>query len=389
MKFWKRMLAVGFAAGLALGAGLALAGCDTKEGSGGKTDSVDGKTYTYEKCEVIGDDAVAVEQMERFVDETCDGAMLSFADGKATIKVQGHSGSQGYSDSYDYTQDGDKITCVGLGESMGSIRVSGDRIVTESTENGWTIKIYYKLYEENEPGSGNTGGEEQVIGVQVTEAEWNALLDSVATAEEDGMRFLGQNNFKFQVTEEGEMLSSSMTVVSSGNIVHSYAETLFIADNETLKDEIYWQVKGEDAVTVYSYDGDAESWYNGDMAYSDLEASFGQVFLTLGDLNDGLEEIGFDLGLDLYGRYTFDEKTGAYERAIECTAGNGESSYTVGGSASIRFGDGKVLAIAVELLVTLPSGESGTIKYDFTAGGQSVTIPEKVLAAEEAAEEAA
>ena len=327
MKFWKRMLAVGFAVVLALGAGFALAGCDTKEGSGGKTDSVDGKTYTYEKCEVIGDDAVAVEQMERFVDETCDGAMLSFADGK-------------------------------------------------------TIKIYYKLYEENEPGSGNTSGEEQVIGVQVTEAEWNALLDSVATAEEDGMRFLGQNNFKFQVTEEGEMLSSSMTVVSSGNIVHSYAETLFIADNETLKDEIYWQVKGEDAVTVYSYDGDAESWYKGDMAYSDLEASFGQVFLTLGDLNDGLEEIGFDLGLDLYGRYTFDEKTGAYERAIECTAGNGESSYTVGGSASIRFGDGKVLAIAVELLVTLPSGESGTIKYDFTADGQSVTIPEKVLAAE-------
>ena len=55
--------------------------------------------------------------------------------------------------------------------------------------------------EEGDPNENGDGGQTDAGGVQVTEAEWSALLDSVATAEEDGMYLLGQNNFKFEVKE--------------------------------------------------------------------------------------------------------------------------------------------------------------------------------------------
>ena len=231
--------------------------------------------------------------------------------------------------------------------------------------------------EENDPDSGNTGEESPSIGVQVTEEEWNALLGSPAAAEEEGMRFLGQSNFKVQFTELVGTSGGSMTSVSSGDTVHVYPE--MSGNTETTAAEVYWQVKGEDAVTVYFYDGDTESWHKGDMAYT--EDSFGQFFLTLSDLNDSLDVLG--LNLDLYGTYMFNEETGTYMRTIESTVGNGDVSYTISGSASVSFGSGEVLSIAVELLATSSFSENVTIKYDFTAGGQSVTIPDEVLAAEE------
>ena len=321
-KVWKRTLVLILAVLLALGAGFMLAGCDDESdpngsGNSGQTENGTGSGNT----------------------------------GEENDPDSGNTGEENDPDSGNTGEENDP----------------------DSGNTG----------EENDPDSGNTGEESPSIGVQVTEEEWNALLGSPAAAEEEGMRFLGQSNFKVQFKVQFTELvgtgGGSMTSVSSGDTVHAYSE--MSGNTETAAAEVYWQVKGEDAVTVYSYDGDTESWHKGDMAYSDFEYSSVQFFLTLSDLNDSLGVPG--LNLDLYGTYMFNEETGTYMRTIESTVGNGDVSYTISGSASVSFGSGEVLSIAVELLATSSFSENVTIKYDFTAGGQSVTIPDEVLAAEE------
>lgn len=110
-------------------------GCDS-EGSGGTADSVDGKTYTYERCEATGENA---EMIEMSRDKMYDGATISFADGKLTMTAQGQSNSIGY------TQDGDTIAAEGIAETGTTIKVSGGSIVMETSASGVTVKLYFTL----------------------------------------------------------------------------------------------------------------------------------------------------------------------------------------------------------------------------------------------------
>ena len=75
----------------------------------------------------------------------------------------------------------------------------------------------------NENGNGGltdaVGGQTDAVGVQVTEAEWSALLDSVATAEEDGIRFLGQNNFKYEVNMSAMGINMDWVLISADDSV--------------------------------------------------------------------------------------------------------------------------------------------------------------------------
>lgn len=73
--------------------------------------------------------------------------------------------------------------------------------------------------EENDPNENGNGGQTDAVGVQVTEAEWSALLDSVATAEEDGIRFLGQNNFKYEVNMSAMGINMDWVLISADDSV--------------------------------------------------------------------------------------------------------------------------------------------------------------------------
>ena len=305
-KVWKRALALGFAAALVLGAGLAFAGCDeegdpNENGNGGQTDAVGGQT-----------DAV--------------------------------------------------------------------------------------------------GGQTDAVGVQVTEAEWSALLDSVATAEEDGIYLLGQNNFKFEVKEyeTANSIDLAWTVISAGDSVQvdlegSYWSLLRYSD-------CYLQVNGEDSITVYTYDEEEQTWSKETMAFSTSNYLF--MFLSLSSPVEGGMKMSEMMP---YSDFTFDEESGTYtgtidstvplsygsssdeeieaaaedlDRAVAMTSSGStvEYNFNFDGTASIRFGNGNVQELVIDVVISY-SYMNYTVdcEYAFTAGGQSVAIPAEALAAAESA----
>ena len=114
----------------------ALAACMLFVFVGCGAEDVAGKTYTYDRCEVSGEGA---ELFEARMDETYDGATISFADGKMTMTIVGGSPS-----TIEYTQDGDTIKADGSTHQFGTIKVSGGSIVMEASQGGATIKVYFK-----------------------------------------------------------------------------------------------------------------------------------------------------------------------------------------------------------------------------------------------------
>ena len=113
----------------------ALAACMLFVFVGCGAEDVAGKTYTYDRCEVSGEGA---ELFEATMDETYDGATISFADGKMTMTIDGSSSS------VNYTQDGDTIKAESSTYELGTIKVSGGSIVVEVSVGGVTAKIYFK-----------------------------------------------------------------------------------------------------------------------------------------------------------------------------------------------------------------------------------------------------
>lgn len=240
-------------------------------------------------------------------------------------------------------------------------------------------------------GSGTgTGGQTQSAGVQVTEAEWSALLDSVATAEEDGIYLLGQNNFKFEVKEyeTANSIDLAWTVVSAGDSVQvdlegSYWSLLGMSD-------CYWQVSGEDSITVYTYDEEEQTWSKETMAFSTSSYLF--MFLSL----SSPMESGMKMSEMMpYSDFTFDEESGTYTGTIDKTVTDEIMGYTsvteLDGTASVRFGEGNVQSMTVNFTTSVTvsglaaASTTVTAECTFTAGGQSVTIPAEALAAEESA----
>lgn len=243
-------------------------------------------------------------------------------------------------------------------------------------------------------GSGTgTGGQTQSAGVQVTEAEWNALLDSVATAEEDGIRFLGQNNFKYEVKSLTMGVAANWTVVSAGDSVQVDLEGS--SWSQLGMSDSYWQVNGEDSITVYTYDEEEQTWSKETMAFS--TSSYQMMFLSLSSTMEGGMKMSEVMP---YSDFTFDGESGTYTGTIDKTVTKeivaGYSTVTeLDGTASVRFSDGNVQSMTVNFTTSVTvsglaaASTTVTAECTFTAGGQSVTIPEKALAAEEAAEEAA
>lgn len=238
-------------------------------------------------------------------------------------------------------------------------------------------------------GSGTgPGGQTQSAGVQVTEAEWSALLDSVATAEEDGIYLLGQNNFKFEVKEyeTANSIDLAWTVISAGDSVQvdlegSYWSLLGMSD-------CYLQVNGEDSITVYTYDEEEQTWSKETMAFSTSSYLF--MFLSL----SSPMESGMKMSEMMpYSDFTFDEESGTYTGTIDKTVTDEIMGYTsvteLDGTASVRFGEGNEQSMTVNFTTSVTvsgfaaASTTVTAECTFTAGGQSVTIPAEALAAEE------
>lgn len=240
-------------------------------------------------------------------------------------------------------------------------------------------------------GSGTgPGGQTQSAGVQVTEAEWSALLDSVATAEEDGIYLLGQNNFKYEVkeTESADSIDLAWTVVSAGNSMQIKLEG---SSWSMLRySDCYLQVNGEDSITVYTYDEEAQTWSKETMAFSTSNYLF--MFLSLSSPVEGGMKMSEMMP---YSDFTFDEESGTYTGTIDKTVTDEIMGYTsvteLDGTASVRFGEGNVQSMTVNFTTSVTvsglaaASTTVTAECTFTAGGQSVTIPAEALAAEESA----
>ena len=240
-------------------------------------------------------------------------------------------------------------------------------------------------------GSGTgTGGQTQSAGVQVTEAEWSALLDSVATAEEDGIYLLGQNNFKFEVKEyeTANSIDLAWTVVSAGNSMQIKLEG---SSWSMLRySDCYLQVNGEDSITVYTYDEEEQTWSKETMAFSTSNYLF--MFLSL----SSPMESGMKMSEMMpYSDFTFDEESGTYTGTIDKTVTDEIMGYTsvteLDGTASVRFGEGNVQSMTVNFTTSVTvsglaaASTTVTAECTFTVGGQSVAIPAEALAAEESA----
>lgn len=236
----------------------------------------------------------------------------------------------------------------------------------------------------DEENSINANGSDSA-GAQVTESEWNALLDSVATAEEDGIMLLGQNNFKYEVkaTASSYSIDLAWTVISAGDSVQVVMKG---------QDDTYWQVNGEDSITVYTYDEEAQTWSKETMAFS--TSGYPESILGLSSTVEG----GIKMSEMMpYSDFTFDEESESYTGTIDKTykyeyASNYTAVVIIDGTASVRFGDGNVQSMAVNFTTEVTVSYEGyassttvTIECTFTAGGQSVTIPAEALAAEESA----
>ncbi len=265
----------------------------------------------------------------------------------------------------------------------------------------------------NENGNGGqtdaVGGQTDAVGVQVTEAEWSALLDSVATAEEDGIRFLGQNNFKYEVNMSAMGINMDWVLISADDSVQldlegSYWSMLGMSD-------CYLQVNGEDSITVYTYDEEAQTWSKETEVLSE---SMYLMFLTISAINGTSNAVTMNASDWMpYSGFTFDEESGTYtgtidstvplsygsssdeeieaaaedlDRAVAMTSSGStvEYNFNFDGTASIRFGNGNVQELVIDVVISY-SYMNYTVdcEYAFTAGGQSVAIPAEALAAEE------
>ena len=240
--------------------------------------------------------------------------------------------------------------------------------------------------EEGDPNENGNGGQTDAVGVQVTEAEWSALLDSVATAEEDGIYLLGQNNFKYEVNMSAMEINMDWVLISADDSVQldlegSYWSMLGMSD-------CYWQVNGEDSITVYTYDEEAQSWSKGTVAFSTSSYLF--MFLSL----SSPMESGMKMSEMMpYSDFTFDEESGTYTGTIDKTVTDEIMGYTsvteLDGTASVRFGEGNVQSMTVNFTTSVTvsglaaASTTVTAECTFTAGGQSVAIPAEALAAEE------
>ena len=244
--------------------------------------------------------------------------------------------------------------------------------------------------EEGDPNENGNGGQTDAVGVQVTEAEWSALLDSVATAEEDGIYLLGQNNFKFEVKEyeTANSIDLAWTVISAGDSVQVDLE----GSSWSLlgMSDCYLQVNGEDSITVYTYDEEEQTWSKETMAFSTSSYLF--MFLSL----SSPMESGMKMSEMMpYSDFTFDEESGTYTGTIDKTVIDEIMGYTsvteLDGTASVRFGEGNVQSMTVNFTTSVTvsgfaaASTTVTAECTFTAGGQSVAIPAEALAAEESA----
>ena len=245
--------------------------------------------------------------------------------------------------------------------------------------------------EEGDPNENGNGGQTDAVGVQVTEAEWSALLDSVATAEEDGIRFLGQNNFKYEVNMSAMGINMDWVLISADDSVQldlegSYWSMLGMSD-------CYLQVNGEDSITVYTYDEEAQTWSKETEVLSE---SMYLTFLTISAIIGTSNAVTMNASDWMpYSRFTFDEESGTYTGTIDKTVTDEIVGYTsvteLDGTASVRFGEGNVQSMTVNFTISVTvsgfaaASTTETAECTFTAGGQSVTIPAEALAAEESA----
>lgn len=147
-----------------------------------------------------------------------------------------------------------------------------------------------------------------------------------------------------------------------------------------------------------------------------LSESMYLMFLTISAINGTSNAVTMNASDWMpYSGFTFDEESGTYtgtidstvplsygrssdeeieaaaedlDRAVAMTSSRStvEYNYNFDGTASIRFGNGNVQELVIDVVISY-SYMNYTVdcEYAFTVGGQSVAIPAEALAAEESA----
>ena len=217
-------------------------------------------------------------------------------------------------------------------------------------------------------------------GERVSEEEWKTILDSETVVTDEGIELWGQTNYKiksrfnmdYSIFEEmGEV---DYTVISDGENAHIIVPAVLSA----VWKEASVRVNEDKSLEIYTYDEEAADWTKETTTFENTRYS---IFFQM----DSPVEDGILMSEVLpYDSFTFDAATGVYEGKIDETIKTGdeeEAHYT--GDAALSLADGKILSMEYNITLTMTGvsdmldGKPIPASLQFTAGGQSVSLPDK------------
>ena len=224
-------------------------------------------------------------------------------------------------------------------------------------------------------------------GERVSEEEWKTILDRETVVTDEGIELWGQTNYKMEITESMKFsyfgdIDLACTVISDGENAHVIMPPFSVA-GILLWEEAYIHVNEDKSLEIYTYDEYAADWTK---ETTTLEATTYNVFFQPPVANSTGE--GFILMSEVlpYDSFTFDAATGVYEgkidETIKRTVAGTEMEYHFTGEVALSFSDGKILSMEYNVTTTqtgdgILDGESFSSFRQFTAGGQSVSLPDK------------
>lgn len=219
-------------------------------------------------------------------------------------------------------------------------------------------------------------------GERVSEEEWKTILDSETVVTDEGIELWGQTNYKIKSSFNmdysifEEMGEVDYTVISDGENAHIIVPAVLSA----VWKEAYVHVNEDKSLEIYTYDEEAANWTKETTTFENT--TYNVFFLTSAYVDDALYT-----SILSYDDFTFDAATGVYEEKIDKTIKKTvlgvEVEYHFTGDAALSLADGKVLSMEYNVTATMTGGgdmlDGKPIPafVQFTAGGQSVSLPDK------------
>ena len=220
-------------------------------------------------------------------------------------------------------------------------------------------------------------------GERVSEEEWKTILDRETVVTDEGIEVWGQTNYKMELTESGTDLpyvgdmELAWTIISDGENAHVIIPTISVM-GFTLLEEAYIHVNEDKSLEIYTYDEDAADWTKETTTFENT------IYSMFFQVNSSVEDATLTSDFLSYDSFTFDAATGVYEGKIDETIKMGDEEevhYT--GDAALSLADGKILSMEYNITATMIGvsdmldGKPIPASLQFTAGGQSVSLPDK------------